>query len=103
MNTAILFITLLILMLAGMPIAIALGLSSLLTILLVGQDSLASLTIKVFETSEHYTLLSIPFFVLAGALMSTGGVAKRMVAFANAAVGHLRGGLACAVGWPFQA
>ncbi|HRD97144.1 MAG TPA: TRAP transporter large permease subunit [Rubrivivax sp.] len=94
MNTAILFITLLILMLAGMPIAIALGLSSLLTILLVGQDSLASLTIKVFETSEHYTLLSIPFFVLAGALMSTGGVAKRMVAFANAAVGHLRGGLA---------
>ncbi len=96
MNTAILFITLLLLMMMGLPIAIALGLSSLLTILLVGQDSLASLTIKIFETSEHYTLLSIPFFVLAGALMSTGGVAKRMVAFATAAVGHLRGGLAIA-------
>jgi C4-dicarboxylate transporter DctM subunit len=81
---------------AGHAIAIALGLSSLLTILFVGQDSLASLTIKVFETSEHYTLLAIPFFVLAGALMSTGGVAKRMVAFATAAVGHLRGGLAIA-------
>jgi C4-dicarboxylate transporter DctM subunit len=96
MNTAILFTTLFLLMALGTPVAIALGLSSLLTILLVGQDSLASLTIKIFETSEHYTLLSIPFFVLAGALMSTGGVAKRMVAFAIAAVGHMRGGLAIA-------
>ncbi|MDP2004779.1 MAG: TRAP transporter large permease subunit [Rubrivivax sp.] len=96
MNTLILFTTLLVLMALGMPVAISLGLSSLLTILIVGQDSLASLTIKIFETSEHYTLLSIPFFVLAGALMSTGGVAKRMVAFAIAAVGHLRGGLAIA-------
>jgi C4-dicarboxylate transporter, DctM subunit len=96
MNTAILFITLFVLMGLGMPVAISLGLSSLLTILLVGDDSLASLTIKIFETSEHYTLMSIPFFVLAGALMSTGGVAKRMVAFAIAAVGHLRGGLAIA-------
>ncbi|MBX3607043.1 MAG: TRAP transporter large permease subunit [Piscinibacter sp.] len=96
MNTAILFITLFVLMALGTPVAIALGLSSLLTILLVGQDSLASMTIKIFETSEHYTLLSIPFFVLAGALMSTGGVARRMVAFAIAAVGHLRGGLAIA-------
>src|SRR5690606_35294145 len=49
-----------------------------------------------FETSEHYTLLAIPFFVLAGNLMSTGGVARRMVKFAIAAVGHLRGGLAIA-------
>ncbi len=96
MNTAILFTTLFVLMGLGMPVAIALGLSSLLTILTVGDDSLASLTIKIFETSEHYTLMSIPFFVLAGALMSTGGVAKRMVTFAIAAVGHLRGGLAIA-------
>ncbi|GAA6141171.1 TRAP transporter large permease subunit [Hydrogenophaga sp. 5NK40-0174] len=96
MNTAILFTTLFILMALGMPVSISLGLSSLLTIVLVGQDSLASMSIKIFETSEHYTLLAIPFFVLAGALMSTGGVAKRMVTFAIAAVGHLRGGLAIA-------
>jgi C4-dicarboxylate transporter, DctM subunit len=96
MNTLILFVTLFVLMGLGMPVAIALGLSSLATILLVGQDSLASLTIKIFETSEHYTLMSIPFFILAGALMSTGGVAKRMVVFAIAAVGHMRGGLAIA-------
>jgi C4-dicarboxylate transporter DctM subunit len=83
-------------MVIGMPIAISLGLSSLLTIVFFAQDSLASLSVKLYETSEHYTLLAIPFFILAGALMSTGGVAKRMVDFAIAAVGHLRGGLAIA-------
>jgi C4-dicarboxylate transporter, DctM subunit len=96
MNTVILFAALFVLMALGMPVAIALGLSSLATIIFVGQDSLASMTIKIFETSEHYTLMSIPFFILAGALMSTGGVAKRMVTFAIAAVGHMRGGLAIA-------
>ena len=80
----------------GMPVAVSLGLSSLLTIFFFSQDSLASMSIKLFETSEHYTLMAIPFFILAGNLMSTGGVAKRMVRFAIAAVGHLRGGLAIA-------
>ena len=96
MNTLVLFTCLFLFMALGMPVAISLGLSSLLTILVFGQDSLASLSIKLYETSEHYTLLSIPFFILAGAMMSTGGVAKRMVRFAIAAVGHLRGGLAIA-------
>jgi len=96
MNTLVLFVALFFCMAIGMPIAISLGLSSLLTIFFFSQDSLASMSIKLFETSEHYTLMSIPFFVLAGALMSTGGVAKRMVVFAIAAVGHLRGGLAIA-------
>ena len=96
MNTLLLFAALFFCMAIGMPIAVSLGLSSLLTIFFFSQDSLASMSIKMFETSEHYTLMSIPFFVLAGVLMSTGGVAKRMVVFAIAAVGHLRGGLAIA-------
>ncbi len=96
MNTLFLFASLFMCIAIGIPVAISLGVSSLLTIFLFSQDSLASLSIKLFETSEHYTLMSIPFFVLAGALMSTGGVAKRMVNFAIAAVGHLRGGLAIA-------
>jgi C4-dicarboxylate transporter DctM subunit len=96
MNTLLLFSCLFLFMAIGMPIAISLGLSSLLTIFFFSQDSLASMSIKLFETSEHYTLMAIPFFVLAGNLMSTGGVAKRMVVFAIAAVGHLRGGLAIA-------
>jgi len=96
MTTAILFVMLFAFMLMGMPIAIALGLSSVLTILFFGQDSLPSLSLKLFETSEHFTLLAIPYFILSGAFMTTGGVAKRMIRFAIACIGHLRGGLAMA-------
>jgi C4-dicarboxylate transporter, DctM subunit len=96
MTTLILFVGLFAFLALGMPVAISLGLSSLITIFFFSQDSLASMSIKLFETSEHYTLLAIPFFVLAGNLMSTGGVARRMVTFAISAVGHMRGGLAIA-------
>jgi C4-dicarboxylate transporter DctM subunit len=96
MTTTMLFIMLFAFMLLGMPIAIALGLSSTLTILFFGRDSLASLTLKLYETSELFTLLAIPYFILAGAFMTTGGVARRMIRFAIACIGHLRGGLAMA-------
>jgi C4-dicarboxylate transporter DctM subunit len=96
MTTGALFILLFVFMFMGMPVAIALGLSSILTILIFGHDSLASMSLKMFETSEHFTLMAIPFFILAGAFMTTGGVARRMIRFANAAVGHLHGGLAIA-------
>jgi C4-dicarboxylate transporter, DctM subunit len=96
MVTILLFVMLAVFMLVGMPVAVALGLSSLLTILFFAQDSLASLALKLYETSEAYTLLSIPFFILGGSFMTTGGVAKRMIRFANACIGHLRGGLAMA-------
>ncbi len=96
MTTAALFVLLFLFLFMGMPVAIALGLSSLLTILFFAQDSLASLALKLYETSEHFTLLAIPFFILGGAFMTTGGVAKRMIRFAVACVGHLRGGLAIA-------
>ncbi|MBD9657837.1 TRAP transporter large permease, partial [Pseudomonas sp. PDM12] len=58
--------------------------------------SVRSLAIKLFETSEHYTLLAIPFFLLSGAFMTSGGVARRLIDFANACVGHIKGGLAIA-------
>jgi C4-dicarboxylate transporter DctM subunit len=95
-TTLFLFVLLFAFMLVGVPVAVALGLSSLLTVLFLGHDSLASLTLKLFETSEHFTLLAIPFFILGGAFMTTGGVAKRMIRFAVACIGHLRGGLAMA-------
>jgi C4-dicarboxylate transporter, DctM subunit len=94
--TAALFAMLFLFMLLGLPIAVALGLSSVLTIMMVGRDSLASLALKLFETSEQFTLLAIPFFILAGAFMTTGGVARRMIRFAIACIGHLQGGLAMA-------
>ncbi|MEZ5631811.1 MAG: TRAP transporter large permease subunit [Burkholderiaceae bacterium] len=96
MNTVVLFALLFIFMFMGMPVAVALGLSSLVVILGFTHDSLASLTLKMYETSEHYTLLAIPYFILGGTFLTTGGVARRMIRFANACIGHLRGGLAMA-------
>ncbi|RPA63705.1 TRAP transporter large permease subunit [Shewanella frigidimarina] len=97
MTIATLFIALFICMMIGMPIAIALGFSSMLTILLYSNDSLASIVLKLYEsTSEHYTLLAIPFFILSSAFLSTGGVARRIIDFAMDSVGHIRGGLAMA-------
>ena len=97
MTTATLFILLFFCMFIGMPIAVALGLSSIATILLFSNDSLASIALKLFEAlSEHYTLLAIPFFILSSSFLSTGGVAKRIIRFAIDCVGHIRGGLAMA-------
>lgn len=97
MTIATLFLTLFICMFIGMPIAVALGFSSVVTILFFSHDSLASVALKMFEaTSEHYTLLAIPFFILSSAFLSTGGVARRIIDFAMDSVGHIRGGLAMA-------
>ncbi|CZF77762.1 Sialic acid TRAP transporter permease protein SiaT [Grimontia celer] len=97
MTIAVLFGLLFLCMFMGMPIAIALGLSSVATILMFSNDSLASIALKLFEaTSEHYTLLAIPFFILSSAFLSTGGVARRLINFAIDSVGHIRGGLAMA-------
>lgn len=97
MTTAALFILLFLFMFLGMPVAIALGLSSILTILFFSGDSLASISLKLFEaTSEHYTLLAIPFFIVSSAFLSTGGVARRLINFAMDVVGHIRGGMAMA-------
>lgn len=94
MTILFLFLALFLLMFIGVPVAISLGLAGSVTIILFSPDSVRSLAIKLFETSEHYTLLAIPFFLLAGSFMTTGGVARRLIDFANASVGHIRGGLA---------
>ncbi|MEP7206803.1 MAG: TRAP transporter large permease [Casimicrobiaceae bacterium] len=96
MTTVALFVMLFAFMLVGMPIAVSLGLASVLTILFFGHASLASQALKLYETSEQFTLLAIPFFILSGAFMTTGGVARRMIRFANACIGHLRAGLGMA-------
>ena len=97
MTIAVLFLMLFGCIFMGMPIAIALGFSSVTTILLFSNDSLPSVALKLFEaTSEHYTLLAIPFFIISSAFLSTGGVAKRLINFAIDCVGHIRGCLAMA-------
>ena len=97
MTTAALFILLLLFLLTGMPIAFALGLSSVTTIIFFSDTSVASMALKLFESqSEHYTLLAIPFFILSSAFLSTGGVANRIINFAIDCIGWIRGGLAMA-------
>jgi C4-dicarboxylate transporter DctM subunit len=96
MSIAFLFVVLLTTMLIGVPIAMALGLTSVLTLLIFGQESLAALALKFFQATQKYELLAVPFFILAGTFLTTGGVARRLIDFANAAVGHFHGGLALA-------
>jgi len=85
------------LMLIGVPIAISLGMSSVLFLLVYSDSSLASVAQTLFSAFEgHYTLLAIPFFILASSFMTTGGVAQRIIRFSIACVGHLPGGLAIA-------
>ncbi|MCV6639539.1 TRAP transporter large permease [Candidatus Albibeggiatoa sp. nov. NOAA] len=96
MTIAFLFGLLFFLLIIGVPVAIALGLSSVLTIFFFSDDSLASLSLKLFQGMEHATLLAIPFFILSSAFLSTGGVAKRLIRFAIACVGSIRGGMAMA-------
>ena len=96
MTAIFLILALLILLFLGVPVAVSLGLASVTTMMLFGNQSLLSLSQKFFHTMQVYPLLAVPFFILAGAFMTTGGVARRMVDFANALVGHFRGGLAMA-------
>ncbi len=97
MEVIILFTLVIGFMLIGVPIAMSLGLSSILFLLWFSDASLASVAATLFEAFEgHFTLLAIPFFILASSFMSTGGVAKRIIRFSIACVGHLRGGLAIA-------
>lgn len=85
------------LMLVGIPIAVSLGLSSIIFLMLSSDSSLATVAQTLFSAFDgHYTLLAIPFFILASAFMSTGGVARRIIRFAVATVGWFRGGLAMA-------
>jgi C4-dicarboxylate transporter, DctM subunit len=95
-DAMILFVMVLALLFLGLPVGISLGLSSILFISFFSSDSLSSVAISLFGAGQHYTLLAIPFFILASAFMSTGGVAKRLINFAIASVGHFRGGLAMA-------
>ena len=97
MEVALLFVMVIGFLLIGVPIAVALGLSSVIFLLIYSDSSLASIAQTLFSAFEgHYTLLAIPFFILASSFMSTGGVAKRIIRFAIACVGHFQGGLAIA-------
>jgi tripartite ATP-independent transporter DctM subunit len=82
-----------VLLVFGMPIAYALGIAALVSAFYIGLP-LSAVLLKVSDGVDEFALLAIPFFVFAGALMAEGGIARRLVAFANIFVGFMRGGLA---------
>ncbi|ARJ64590.1 C4-dicarboxylate ABC transporter permease [Magnetospirillum sp. ME-1] len=96
MNSAVIFGLLIALMLTGMPISISLGLTVLSFLFLFTQVPIESVALKLFTGIEKFEIMAIPFFILAGNFLTHGGVARRMINFATAMVGHWYGGLGLA-------
>ncbi len=95
-NVGLVFALLIGFFLTGMPISIALGLTVLAFLFLMTQVPVESVALKLFTGIEKFEIMAIPFFILAGNLLTHGGVARRMIAFATSMVGHFAGGLAIA-------
>jgi C4-dicarboxylate transporter DctM subunit len=96
MNAALIFGLLIALMLTGMPVSISLGLTVLTYLFTMTTVPIESVALKLFTGIENFGIMAIPFFILAGTLLTQGGVARRMIHFATTMVGHLYGGLALA-------
>src|SRR5438552_3202265 len=95
-NAWIIFALLFGLMLTGMPISISLGLTVLTYLFTMTSVPIESVALKLFTGIEKFEIMAIPFFILAGNFLTHGGVARRMIDFASACVGHWHGGLALA-------
>ena len=93
MTIAFLFISLFGLMLIGVPVAVSLGASTVLTMLLFTSLDVAEVPQRIFDGINKFPLMAIPMFILAGNLLSKGGSARRIIDFAKSMVGHLPGGL----------
>src|SRR6218665_555667 len=96
MTTLIIFGLLIALMLTGMPISIALGLTVLTFLFFLTQVPIEAVALKLFTGIENFEIMAIPFFILAGNFLTHGGVAKRMINFCTSMIGHWYGGMGLA-------
>jgi C4-dicarboxylate transporter DctM subunit len=87
-------LTFIVTVLVGVPIAFSLGLAAAATLVAWGQVPLWLLAQRMFTGVDSFVFMAIPFFILAGELMTTAGILDRLVKFADGLVGHIRGGLA---------
>lgn len=95
MATALLVLGILALVLINVPIAVALGIAATVAIVVSqGVESLPNLAIVMYNGATNFPLIAIPLFILAGAIMNTSGISRRLIAFASALLGFIRGGLA---------
>jgi C4-dicarboxylate transporter, DctM subunit len=95
-RASLLFLLLLALMATGMPISIALGLSVLTYLFILSSVDPKMVGLKLFTSIDRFEIMAIPFFILAGNFLTSGGVARRMIAFATSMIGHWYGGLGLA-------
>ena len=95
-RAALLFALLLALMATGMPISIALGLSVLTYLFILSSVDPKMVGLKLFTSIDRFEIMAIPFFILAGNFLTSGGVAARMITFASSMIGHWYGGLGLA-------
>jgi len=95
-RSLLIFALLIALMMTGMPISIALGLTVLTFLFTLTQVPIEAVALKLFTGIERFEIMAVPFFILAGNFLTHGGVARRMIAFATAMVGHWHGGLGLA-------
>src|SRR5258705_8776948 len=93
MTSLIIFSLLIALMLTGMPISIALGMTVLTFIYTMTNVPTESVALKLFTGIDNFEIMAIPFFILAGNFLTHGGVARRMINFATSMVGHWYGGV----------
>ena len=96
MSSLLIFSLLIFLMLTGMPISIALGLTVLSFVFFMTNVPTESVALKLFTGIDNFEIMAIPFFILAGNFLTHGGVARRMINFATSMVGHWYGGLGLA-------
>ncbi len=94
MTAEILIVSLIILFVINTPIAIAIGVASILTILAQGDFPLMMVIQRMFGGTDSFHLMAVPLFMFAGVIMEAGGISRRIINFANALVGWLPGGLA---------
>lgn len=94
MTVLYIFMLLLILIVINLPIAVAMGLTAIIFFILSGNGAfLTMLPQRMYFSSTGFTLLAVPFFILAGNLMNTGGITTRIFNFAKAMIGHIAGGM----------
>ncbi len=90
----IMFLAMVAMILINVPIAFALAISAVIGVAAGGLDNLISVAIEMYRGATSFSLIAIPMFVLAGAIMNAGGISRRLIAMVSALIGFVRGGLA---------
>ncbi|MEH7827799.1 TRAP transporter large permease [Gemmobacter denitrificans] len=96
MTAIIIFLILALLLVTGMPVSIALGLTVFSFLFAFSEVPMDAIALKLFTGIEKFEIMAIPFFILAGNFLTHGGVARRMIRFASSMVGHWYGGMGLA-------